>query len=144
MSIAKETQTLAFDPEGAFLAYSRDGQIISQDVAAKISGFVWKTIDEAFQYSNSHGESIPSERSLFDFFKEKIQQSSFSSAEKELCLDACKLWGAYVGDPIERQSLKFFRLEECVDGSEFASLLKGSLLLVFRIVSLTHILMNLP
>ena len=26
------------------------------------------------------------------------------------------MWGAYVGSPVERQSLKFFFLEECIEG----------------------------
>jgi hypothetical protein len=79
---------------------------------------VWTTISEAFEYSNSHGESIPADKSLLDFVRERVQQTKFSDEEKDLCLDACKLWGAYVGDQADRQSLKFFRLEECVDGSK--------------------------
>lgn len=117
MVIAEATETIAQDPEGENIAISPDGNLIPEKIATKIAEFVWVTIGEAFEYSNQHGGSIPPERSLFDFFCERVQQTQFSDAEKELCLDACKLWGAYVGDPIEKQSLKFFRLEECIDGS---------------------------
>lgn len=118
MAIANATETVAHDPEGHNLLFSRDGQLVSEDVASKISEFMWTTIGEAFEYSNAHGDTIPPERSLFDYFQEKLEQTQFSQTEKQMCLDSCRLWGAYVGDPIERQSLKFFRLEECVDGSE--------------------------
>lgn len=123
MEIADATETVVHDPEGHNLLVSRDGQLVSEDVATKISEFMWATIGEAFEYSNAHGDIIPPERSLFDYFQEKLEQTQFSQTEKKMCLDSCRLWGAYVGDPIERQSLKFFRLEECVDGSEYCLIL---------------------
>ncbi|KAJ5795626.1 uncharacterized protein N7518_004166 [Penicillium psychrosexuale] len=120
MTIAEETGSVMYDPEGgAHISYSRDGHPINDEVSAKVQDFVWTTIAEAFKYSNHHGESIPVEQSLFDFFCDRVQQTKFSDEEKQLCLDACRLWGAYVGDQVDRQSLKFFRLEECVDGSNF-------------------------
>lgn len=119
MSIAEATQTVTYDPEGGYIGISRDGDLIDEELATKASEFMWTTIEQAFEYSNSHGESIPPERSLYDFFQEKVEQTSFSQEEKQLCLDACQLWGAYVGDPIQRQSLKFFCLEECIDGSMY-------------------------
>lgn len=114
---------MTYDPEGGNIAISRDGHVIGDELATKASEFMWTTIEQAFEYSNSHGESISPDRSLYDFFQEKVEQSGFSSEEKQLCLDACQLWGAYVGDPVQRQSLKFFRLEECIDGSMFESFL---------------------
>jgi alkylated DNA repair dioxygenase AlkB len=119
MSIADATQTITHDPEGQNISISREGYPISEDVATKAADFMWATIEQAFEYSNQHGDTIPPERSLYDFFQEKLEQTAFSDEEKQLCLDSCKLWGAYVGDPIERQSLKFFCLEECIDGSEY-------------------------
>jgi alkylated DNA repair dioxygenase AlkB len=116
MSIADATQTVAHDPEGRNISISRDGHLLGEDVVTKASEFMWATIEQAFEYSEQHGDTIPPERSLYDFFQEKLEQTTFSEEEKQLCLDSCKLWGAYVGDPIERQSLKFFCLEECIDG----------------------------
>ncbi|KAJ5130542.1 uncharacterized protein N7515_006581 [Penicillium bovifimosum] len=120
MTIAEETGSAMYDAEcGGNIAFSRDGDLINEETSAKVQDFVWTTIAEAFQYSNQHGETIPVEKSLFDFFCERIEHTSFSDEEKQLCLDSCRLWGAYVGDQIDKQSLKFFRLEECVDGSNF-------------------------
>lgn len=87
-------------------------------MVAKISEFLWTTIDEAFEYSNKHKDTISPDQSLLDFFREQVEKTGFSPVEKEACIQYCKLWGAYVGDPVERQSLKFFCLEECIDGSE--------------------------
>ncbi|KAJ5174491.1 uncharacterized protein N7482_000368 [Penicillium canariense] len=119
MSIAEATQTVTYDPEGRNISISRDGNLIDEETAAKAAEFMWATIEEAFQYSNQHGDTIPPERSLYDFFQEKLEQTQFSQEEKQICLDSCKFWGTYVGDPIERQSLKFFYLEECIDGNNY-------------------------
>lgn len=124
MTIAEATQTVTHDPEGGNIVLARDGTVVDGGLVAKVEEFMWATIEDAFERSNQHGKSIPPEQSLFDFFQERVQQTNFSPAEKELCLDACKLWGAYVGDPVERQSLKFFCLEECIDGSAYLILMK--------------------
>lgn len=116
MSMAQMTQTATFDPEGGNFLVSREGKYINEGLGTKISEFVWATIAQAFTYSNEHGENIPAEKSLYDFFQMKLQVTSFSKEEQQLVLDTCKLWGAYVGEPISRQSLRFFRLEECIDG----------------------------
>lgn len=116
MSLAQKSQTVTYDPDGGNYMVSRDGKFISEALGTKISEFVWATIAEAFTYSNEHREKIGPEESLYDYFQSKVQQTDFSKEEQQLCLDACKLWGAYVGEPTERQSLRFFRLEECIDG----------------------------
>lgn len=36
--------------------------------------------------------------------------------EMELVLGMAEMWGAYVGDRVELQSLKYFYLEDCIEG----------------------------
>lgn len=117
MTIAESTNTTIQDFEGGQIIFSKDGKPLDDNLATKLSEFMWTTIDDAFEYSNKYKDSIPSDRSLFDFFLEKVEQTDFSQAEKDACIETCHLWGAYVGDPISRQSLRFFCLEECVDES---------------------------
>ncbi|KAJ5918419.1 Amine oxidase [Penicillium verhagenii] len=119
MTMARETQTVTWDPQGGNFLVSRDGKYVSEELGTKITEFVWKTIADAFTYSNERGESIRPEESLYDFFLMKLREASFSKEEEQMVLDTCKLWGAYVGEPIERQSLRFFRLEECIDGYNY-------------------------
>lgn len=121
VAISEATETVLEDFEGNQALISTEGKAIDDALAAKISAVLWTTIEKAFEYSNTHKEIIPPERSLLDFFREEVEKTDLSTAEKELCIESCRLWGAYVGDPIERQSLKFFCLEECIDGSEYPS-----------------------
>lgn len=99
---------------------SSEGKLLDHELVAKVSEFLWDTVGDAFEYSNAHKDTIPPGLSLLDFLKERVEKTSFTPLEKELCIETSRLWGAYVGDPVERQSLKFFCLEECIDGSEFS------------------------
>ncbi|OGM39221.1 flavin containing amine oxidase [Aspergillus bombycis] len=133
-AIAEMTKTTMEDFEGNQVFISMDGSPIDDNTATKISEFVWMTIDEAFKYSNAYKDSIPPERSLLDFFLDQVEKANFTPEEKKWCIETCRLWGAYVGDPIERQSLKFFCLEECIDGNNYfvASTYKDILAYVSR------------
>ena len=41
-----------------------------------------------------------------------------TAKERELVLGMSQMWGAYVGDSVDRQSLKFFFLEDCINGGK--------------------------
>lgn len=118
VELAKLTKTHLEDWDGVQATLGPNGKLIDEQTDDKISKFVWGTINDAFSYSEKYGDSIPPERSLLDYFCEKVEQTSFTAAEKALCLESCKLWGTYMGEPVWRQSLKFFKLEQCIDGSK--------------------------
>ena len=82
----------------------------------KISDLTWGIIGNAFTYSNDHKASIPSEKSLMDFFKSEVQAKDLDDQTAKLVLQMAQIWGDFVGEPIEKQSLKFFWLEECIEG----------------------------
>ncbi|KAL4864671.1 hypothetical protein BDV12DRAFT_175877 [Aspergillus spectabilis] len=119
VNIAEATETTLGDFEGRSILVGSDGKHLDEGVATRISEFLWSTIEEAFRYSNTHKDEIPAERSLLDFICERLEETEMSAEGKSLCVESCRLWGAYVGDPIERQSLKFFCLEECIDGNNY-------------------------
>jgi hypothetical protein len=50
---------------------------------------------------------------------EKIPESEDDFQKKrEMVLKMSELWGTFVGSPVGQQSLKFFWLEECIEGGE--------------------------
>jgi hypothetical protein len=93
-------------------------------MTVKLAEWMWTIIDEAFEYSNRYKDIIPADKSLLDFCHEQIEKTNFTQEEKDACIEFSRFWGAYVGDPIERQSLKFFCLEECIEGSKYLSRLQ--------------------
>lgn len=85
-------------------------------MAEKLADFMWETIEGAFAFSQKNTANIPATKSLYGYFKDKLAETNFTPWEKEATLELSKLWGSYIGSPIDRQSLKFFFLEECLEG----------------------------
>lgn len=77
---------------------------------------MWSVIDDAFEYSREESATIPQDRSLYDFFQTKLKGKNLDEVSSEIVLQMARLWGDFVGDPIEKQSLKYLWLEDCIDG----------------------------
>ena len=120
MDIAKETKATYFEPpiDIPTWLYDEKGEFVDSEISQARTGKVWETIEEAFKYSRENTESIPSERSLLDFFKTRFRQQQVDEASTKQMLQIARVWGDIVGEPIERQSLKFFWLEECLEGGK--------------------------
>ncbi|QSS50816.1 flavin-containing amine oxidase [Histoplasma capsulatum var. duboisii H88] len=93
------------------------GEPLDEGLVGRISDFIWTTVEDAFEYSRLNKDRIPPGKSLFDFIKEQLGKSEFSEVEKEKCIELSKIWGSYIGSPIDRQSLRFFFLEESLEGN---------------------------
>jgi hypothetical protein len=56
---------------------------------------------------------------LYDFFVEKAHATFPDRTEDaELLCQMSEMWGAYIGDPIWKQSLRFSWMEECCGGGK--------------------------
>ncbi|KAL8686390.1 MAG: hypothetical protein Q9218_007138 [Villophora microphyllina] len=102
-------------PELAPSVYDQAGRLLSKGEGQQCSGLFWDIIEEAFQYSNKASASIPQEQSLLDFFEIKVKERELPQVTGKRVLDLCRNWGDYIGGTIERQSLKYFFLEETID-----------------------------
>jgi hypothetical protein len=98
------------------------GSYLSDREAAENTEIVWSIIEQAMKQSNEHSATIDPKRSLYNFFEEAVQKLFTEETENEAkkkrqtILDMSEMWGAFVGSPIQQQSLKFFWMEECIDG----------------------------
>jgi hypothetical protein len=124
LDLAKETGTLTMNWDGRQAVFDAAGAALSDAEAAEGTEQVWAIIERAMKYSNAESAAIPADRSLYDYFEEQVAElfpdGSGSEAEvrakRERILLMSEMWGAFVGSPIQQQSLKFFWLEECIDG----------------------------
>ncbi|KAK3392172.1 hypothetical protein B0T20DRAFT_362628 [Sordaria brevicollis] len=119
--LAKETGTITTNWDGDAAVFDEHGQMLPTKDGERFSTIMWNIIAEAFQYSDKHSAEIDASRSLLDFFKEKVVEQIPETEEdyarkRDIVLQMAELWGAFVGSPVEKQSLKFFWLEECLDG----------------------------
>ena len=103
-------------PEVSPCVFDEDGHRLDTDAEGMYSNIVWGIISDAFKYSNECSATIMPEESLMDFFKVKVEQKGLDSRAAKIVLQMARMWGDFVGEPIEKQSLKFFWLEECIEG----------------------------
>lgn len=120
LDLARETNTIACSTGEGSLTYDEHGKLLEPEVANAASDVFWSIVADAFKYSNENDSSfaIPPDRSLKDFFVDELEAKQLGDADKKVVLQMAELWGAFIGDPIERQSLKYFWLEECIDGGK--------------------------
>jgi hypothetical protein len=117
--IARRTGTVTHDFGERRAVFDSKGKRLDDDLATEMSDTVWATIVKAFQFSDENCAEIPASKSLLDFFREEIPKIEKDPIKQALILEEAHMWGFFVGDSIESQSLKFMFLEECIDGGEF-------------------------
>lgn len=116
LDLANEAKTTVFSPDhSTSLVYDELGHLLSELRGKEVSGLFWETIDDAFKYSNENSTSIPPDRSLMDFIRTKVAEKKVDEETSKLVFQMAHIWGDYVGEPIETQSLKYMWLEECID-----------------------------
>ncbi|KAL1649283.1 hypothetical protein SLS58_001858 [Diplodia intermedia] len=119
--------TITHNWDGRQGIFDSKGSQLSEKEAAEASETIWSIIGDGMEFSKQNSASIPPTKSLLDYIHEKTKElytdenwNHLQEAEKEkkrhLLHDIAEMWGAFVGSPAESQSLRFFWLEECIDG----------------------------
>lgn len=123
LDLAKQTKTDTGSWDTRSYAFDDAGNLFDVDDSDKYADTMWSIVQDAFKYSNQHGSEISEKESLHDFFLQKIVEKIPDTEDdyerkREIVMQTSELWGAFVGSSIERQSLKFFWMEECIEGGE--------------------------
>lgn len=123
MDLVRETKTAVGVWDNHMYAFDEDGQLLPPEEGEKISTLMWGIIEDAFEYSNKHGADIDPDKTLLDFFQEQVVRRIPDSEvdyvrRRRILLQMAELWGSFVGSPLNTQSLKFFWLEECIEGGK--------------------------
>jgi len=115
--LAEKTRTVIMEPEEGSVVIDVTGKKRTEKESGELDAEFWDTIVEAFKYSDENSATIDVETSLFDYLSE-VWSGKFGgdSGRTQDLKDDSRMWGQFVGSPIERQSLKFFFLEECLEG----------------------------
>lgn len=117
LHIAAETDTVLHTWNGKSQIYDENGQLVESAKADRFSDLVWEIVDEAMKYSEEKGDQIPETQSLSDFFVTRAAEIFPDRPEDQnLLLNMSQMWGAYVGHPPNKQSLRFAWMESCCVG----------------------------
>ncbi|KAL8701655.1 MAG: hypothetical protein Q9201_004787 [Fulgogasparrea decipioides] len=122
VELAKETETPLHRWKDSTLLIDSDGHLLDRGEANKALKQVWEMLEAAIEHSTKRSEKISSSASLYSFFQSWCDWHSecgyMTEREVDLVLGMSHMWGAYVGDRVELQSLKFFYLEDCIEGGK--------------------------
>ncbi|KAI2626938.1 FAD/NAD(P)-binding domain-containing protein [Hypomontagnella submonticulosa] len=123
LKLAVETKTPIHHWNGKQLIYDSMGMKLPDEEADRLSTLLWKIIEEAFEASaeaqkKDGGKSISRDESLYDFITRRAAEEVPDERERRILIQMSEMWGAYVGEPVWKQSLRFAWMEECCGGEE--------------------------
>ncbi|RYC58127.1 hypothetical protein CHU98_g8071 [Xylaria longipes] len=121
MELAKKTNTATGFPTAKTSVVDETGKMIPSPDAEKYTEMMWDIIGTAFTHSNRNSSAIGVDESLLDFFRSELttrlpEHSPDYEKKRKVMSQVAESWGAYVGNHVISQSLKYFWLEECIDG----------------------------
>ena len=118
VKLAHDTDSKLSHPSEHTYVYDSNGVLMNdQKVLHNFKAF-WEILSDAFRQSSENYKTIKPDLSLKDYFRDRLQASALDEELQNIVLELAETWGAFVGDPIERQSLKWVWLEECLDGGK--------------------------
>lgn len=123
LELAKETGNHLASPSEDAYVYDAYGNLVNCQQVSESFDLIWEILAEAFRHSNENCEYIPPDVSLKDFFRDKLLARKLNAETRSFILELAEMWGAFIGDAFEKQSLKWFWLEECLEGGEYVCIL---------------------
>ncbi|KIW62426.1 hypothetical protein PV04_10600 [Phialophora macrospora] len=117
MRLAEQTRTVVMEPEERQALFDAEGVKRADSEAVDLSAKMWELVVDAFKYSDENSARIDPQESLFEHFRARVdQEEGLDQRQRDDLLREAQMWGPFVGDAVETQSLKFFFLEECIEG----------------------------
>ena len=124
LKLAQETQTATYLLPERQMVLDENGDPLLGSEINELHETFWEIVNDAFQFSDEKNEFIEASESLMDFVRREAehkfdeQPTREAIRKRDLLLQTADMWGAFVGNPIERQSLKFCWLEKSVESEE--------------------------
>lgn len=122
LGLARETNTVIHSWGEHQSMLDDSGQVLNDAEVSELQETFWEIVTNAFAFSKANQEAISRTDSLMDFFKQEAlrkfanEPASVAHRKRDMLIQTADMWGAFVGSPVEKQSLKFFWLEECIEG----------------------------
>jgi len=122
VGLAKEAGASTVACGAVYSICHSSGRWLDRDVARKHYDEVWDILDQAISFSRADREksSLPDSAKMMDFFRAEVArrrpQATHPEAYEAAMLDIVEMWGAFMGDECERQSLQNLWLEAGLEG----------------------------
>jgi len=121
-TLAERTGTTTVPCGAVYSICDSKGEWLGRDLAWRYYEEVWEILDLAMDKSREEFASLPDSAKMMDFFRDQVQRRR-SLGDKQpddryatLMLQIVEMWGAFMGDECERQSLKNMWLDSGLEG----------------------------
>lgn len=118
--LAEQTDSLTSACGAVYSILDINGYLLDQNLARELYDRVWDLLDQAAALSKQKHEEIESAKTLMDYFRESVSELNVDANHARLMVLIVEMWGAFMGDEGENQSLKNLWLDEGLIGGEFA------------------------
>ncbi len=117
VALAESTKTTTVACGAVYSICDSKGSWLDRDVARKYYEEVWQILDLAMEKSREEFASLLDSAKMMDFFRDEVRRRRSTQGKKAdddyatLLLRIVEMWGAFMGDECERQSLKSMWLD---------------------------------
>ena len=122
LTLAESLGNVLYEPPGdedvQSPVYGASGELLDLDTVSRCSAIAWESIDQAMRYSGAEGASISPNASLADFLQGSMKLRGYEPAQVRLIMSLADMWSNIVGEPMEKQSLRYLWLEQCIEGGK--------------------------
>ncbi|RYP91101.1 hypothetical protein DL770_002757 [Monosporascus sp. CRB-9-2] len=120
VALAEKAGTTTIACGAVYSICASDGNWLPRDLARDHYEEVWEILDLAVEKSRKEYASLPDDAKMMDFFREEVSrrcpQAGVSEAHEVLLRQIVEMWGAFMGNDCERQSLKNLWLDAGLEG----------------------------
>ncbi|KAI9783789.1 MAG: hypothetical protein M1839_003125 [Geoglossum umbratile] len=124
IDIAKEANAMLQPWNGKCNIFDISGDPIDEQKATSFTKLVRNIVEEPIEFRSQNGAGIPESDSVYDYFVHRSKEILLSdggspeSQQEQLLQRISQMWCTYIGDPIERQSLRFAGMEHRCSGEK--------------------------
>jgi hypothetical protein len=123
LDLAKKTDTVLSSVGEDLGFYNEYGcEIFNKSKAHELHELVWGIVSDAFKYSNEHSAEIDPKKSLWQFMQDELKKRDLPAEDFRTATYMAEQWGQFIGDHYSLQSLKYFWMEENLEGGNDDSL----------------------
>jgi monoamine oxidase len=120
MALVKKTRTTTAACGAVYSVCNSNGVWLNRDLARHLYEQVWEILEMAMEKSRRELESMSDSSKMMDFFRQEVERRGSHAKQPEayeaLMMQIVEMWGAFMGDECENQSLKNIWLDAGLEG----------------------------
>ena len=123
VALAQKTSTTTIACGAVYSICNSDGSWLSSDSSSYHYKEVWEVLEMAMEKSRKESAMLSDSSKMMDFFRQEVKRRRSKTKQPEayesLMTQIVEMWGAFMGNECENQSLKNLWLDGGLEGGKF-------------------------